>query len=130
MGGGVLLELSHEIDYANWFFGPFVSVKAFLQYSGILDIEVEDSAEIVLINKSGLPVSIHLDFYSKVPKRFCTVKTACGELTWDSLAQSVGFTNEKGIIEEKTFFQEKDLNCSYFELIQSVLEFQYHKMIV
>ena len=61
-GGGVLLELSHEIDYANWFFGPFLNVQAFLRNTGTLEIDVEDVADLVLTNKNGMNVQIHLDF--------------------------------------------------------------------
>ena len=124
LGGGVLLELSHEIDYANWFFGPFVDVQAALQKSGTLDIETEDGAEILLNNTSGLPVSIHLDFYRKIPVRQCRVQTTKGELLWDCLAKLVCWKNNEGQIIEKNFRQEKnDLFCRqlehYFDCIEN-----------
>ena len=67
-GGGVLLELSHEIDYANWFFGPFLKVQAVLKNTGTLEIDVEDIADLVLTNKNGMNVQIHLDFCSRSKK--------------------------------------------------------------
>ena len=45
LGGGVLLELSHEIDFINWFFGDLHSVTSHVSNSKNLDIDVEDQAE-------------------------------------------------------------------------------------
>ena len=42
LGGGVLLELSHELDYIRWFFGEMISISANIQNSGTLGIDVED----------------------------------------------------------------------------------------
>lgn len=108
LGGGVLLELSHEIDYANWFFGPFVGVQSSLQYSKTLEIETEDGADLLLYNSAGLPVSVHLDFYRRVPTRQCRVQTTQGELVWDALAQKVGWTREVGEVTEQHFSQARD----------------------
>ena len=108
LGGGVLLELSHEIDYANWFFGPFVEVQASLQYSKTLELETEDGAELLLCNSEGLPVSGHLDFYRRVPIRQCRVQTTQGELVWDTLAQKVGWTTAVGELTEQHFSQARD----------------------
>ena len=108
MGGGVLLELSHEIDYANWFFGPFMNIQASLQNSGTLEIETEDGADLFLRNLKGLPVSIHLDFYGKVPKRECRVKTSEGELVWNILSQKISWTDANGQIKERSFKQDRD----------------------
>ena len=108
LGGGVLLELSHEIDYANWFFGPFEEVQASLQYSKTLEIETEDGADLLLYNSLGLPVSVHLDFYRRVPTRQCRVQTTQGELVWDALAQKVVWTTEVGEVTEQQFLQARD----------------------
>ena len=48
LGGGALLELSHELDYLIWFFGNFIQVSGFLGYSKLLDIDVEDSVDAML----------------------------------------------------------------------------------
>jgi predicted dehydrogenase len=108
LGGGVLLELSHELDYANWFFGPFDKVQAVLQNSGTLEIDVEDGAELLLQTATGFTVSIHLDFYSKIPKRHCRVQTTTGELVWDALKQAVCWTGASGQTTEKFLPQERD----------------------
>ena len=108
LGGGVLLELSHELDYANWFFGPFDKLQAALQNSGTLDIYVEDGAELLLQTETGLTVSIHLDFYSKTPTRHCLVRTTTGELVWDALKQAVRWTDASGQCTEKFFPQERN----------------------
>lgn len=108
LGGGVLSELSHEIDYANWFFGPFAEVQASLQYSKTLEIETEDGADLLLYNSVGLPVSVHLDFYRRVPTRQCRVQTTQGELVWDALAQKVGWTTAVGEVTEQHFSQARD----------------------
>src|SRR3569833_4674560 len=44
LGGGVLLELSHELHYLVSLFGPATSVSARMQKTGTLEIETEDLA--------------------------------------------------------------------------------------
>lgn len=61
LGGGVLLELSHEIDYVRWLVGEPTSVFSRVARVGDLEIDVEDLAEIVLQFAGGALGSIHLD---------------------------------------------------------------------
>ena len=41
LGGGVLLELSHDIDYLRWIFGEVAWVQAVLAQQSDLEIDVE-----------------------------------------------------------------------------------------
>ena len=76
LGGGALLELSHEIDYVRWIFGDIRRVSAMAHNSGHLDIDVEDLVEssVSLTSPSGDRVigSIHLDMLQTVVTRTCT----------------------------------------------------------
>jgi len=108
LGGGVLLEMSHELDYANWLFGPFNNVKASLRWSKCLEIDVEDFAEILLKNESGKIFSIYLDFHKKPTKRICRVNTDMGELIWDVVNNKVIWIDNSSNITEKIFEQKKD----------------------
>jgi predicted dehydrogenase len=80
MGGGVLLELSHELDYANWFFGGFSSIYCVHRNTGTLNIDVEDLAEIMLTNHHGLTVRLHMDFCSRETIRQCSAFGSNGSL--------------------------------------------------
>lgn len=108
LGGGVLLELSHELDYVNWLFGPFKKVKAALHNSGILDISVEDTADLLLSNIRGLPVSIHLDFCCRQTTRHCTVQGDKGSLCWDILNNQVRWIPNNGAPQAWDFPMERD----------------------
>jgi predicted dehydrogenase len=108
LGGGVLLELSHEIDYANWFFGPFKSVSSMLSSSKTLDIDVEDMVDIIFETHDNKPVNIHLDFCSQISSRFCSVKTDKGELKWDLLKQSITWTGDDSPIKIWNFQEDRD----------------------
>ena len=83
LGGGVFLELSHEINYANWLFGPFKNIKSISINSEHLDINVEDIAKIIAINNNNLLVSIHLDFCSASNERYCKLYGTLGFINLD-----------------------------------------------
>jgi predicted dehydrogenase len=88
LGGGVLLELSHEIDYICWFFGlpNFVSARGG-RYSD-LDVDVEDMVELVLEYDSPKRlVSMHLDFLQHAPVRGCRFIGERGTILWDGVAE-------------------------------------------
>ncbi|KAA6183924.1 Gfo/Idh/MocA family oxidoreductase [Thiohalocapsa marina] len=89
LGGGVLLELSHELDYAHWLFGPFDSIDASLTNSGTLGIAVEDTADLMLTTRAGLTVTIHLDFLRREAIRQCIAHGADGDLVWDGVKKTV-----------------------------------------
>jgi predicted dehydrogenase len=108
LGGGALLELSHELDYANWLFGPFKSVEATLLNSGILDIDVEDTADLTLTSKSGLKISMHLDFCRSDAIRQCTLEGSEGRLSWDGIEHSVRLQRESGETGFWAFTFERD----------------------
>lgn len=83
LGGGVLLDLSHEIDYALWFFGPVKKVVAKLKQSPELNIETEAIADLNLEFLSGVKAEIHLSYASHKNERYCEVVTESETLRWD-----------------------------------------------
>lgn len=68
-GGGVLLELSHEIDLMLYLFGKCEIVSSALSNSGTLGINVEERADIILRSKNSSFINILLDFNSKLIER-------------------------------------------------------------
>ena len=84
LGGGVLLELSHEFDYARWIVGEVAEVFAQATRVSDLEIDVEDLAEVVLRFSNGAVGSVHLDMVQASPTRTCRIIGTEGTLTWDS----------------------------------------------
>jgi predicted dehydrogenase len=94
LGGGVLLELSHEIDYLRWIFGDINWVRATLSNQSSLEIDVEDSAHLVLgfepsSDGNQLIANLNLDFIRHDRTRSCTVIGDKGTLRWDGLTGTV-----------------------------------------
>ena len=89
LGGGVLLELSHELDYVQWLLGPASHVSAIVDRVSNLEIDVEDLAEINLRFESGAVGNIHLDFLQRAPYRQCRIIGELGTITWDAIAGEV-----------------------------------------
>jgi predicted dehydrogenase len=83
LGGGVLLELSHEIDYASWLFGPLEVISAHIESSDFLDVQVEDIVYLRLRGRDNAQLKIYLSFSSKELVRHCCVSTEKGCLNWD-----------------------------------------------
>lgn len=90
LGGGVVLELSHELDYVRWLFGNVKAVQAVTGRLGDLGIDVEDTAEIILhCNHGKIIGSIHLDMLQRTPVRYCRVFGSEGTLVMNFLDNSV-----------------------------------------
>ena len=94
LGGGVLLELSHEIDYLCWIFGEVDWVQAVLTQQSDLEIDVEDTAHLVLGfaangSERSLIASVNLDFIRQDTTRQCTAIGKLGSLRWNGIAGTV-----------------------------------------
>ena len=108
LGGGVLLELSHELDYLYWFFGAPVDVQAHIRNSGSLGINVEDQVDLLITSEHGYPITIQLDFNRRHVKRKCTVLTTEGELVWDAIKQDVTWRQINNELLSYKYNSERD----------------------
>jgi predicted dehydrogenase len=72
-GGGVLVDLIHELDYVRWLIGEIDQLKCFAGHLSGLEIETEDIAEILLQFETGTIGSIHLDYVQRSPTRTCII---------------------------------------------------------
>ena len=116
LGGGVLLELSHELDYIRWFFGAMKTVYANIHNSNILDIDVEDSVDMIFESEQGFPVSLHLDFNSRGIRRNCIARCSNGDLIWNAVANKVIWQCADGPDDVETY--ENDRNYVYKEQLK------------
>lgn len=88
--GGALLELSHEIDYLSWIFGEVDWVMALLTRQSGLEIDVEDSAHLILgfsptSDGYSLIGTVNMDFVRHDTTRLCTAIGEYGSLRWNGL---------------------------------------------
>lgn len=94
LGGGALLELSHEVDYLRWVFGEIDWVNATLLRQSALEIDVEDTAHLLLgfhriTDRGPLVASLDIDFIRHDTSRSCTAIGEAGSLRWNALEGKV-----------------------------------------
>ena len=83
LGGGVVLTLSHPLDYLRWLLGDMDSLWAFTSNHG-LGMPVEDTAEIGLRFTSGCLGSLHLDYNQRPPSHTLEITGTQGRILWDN----------------------------------------------
>jgi len=82
LGGGVLLELSHELDYVRWLGGEITSLSASGDHVSALEIDVEDCAEVTLHFACGAIGHVHMDMLDHAAQRVCRIVGSAGTLEW------------------------------------------------
>lgn len=82
LGGGVLLDAIHELDYAAWILGDAVEVGAWLERLSDLEIDVEDTALLTLRHAGGAISTVALDYLDRGYRRGCRVIGSEGSIDW------------------------------------------------
>ena len=82
-GGGVVLDLIHELDLARWLLGELQLLGAWGQHLSSLEIDAEDVAQLALRAPTGTLVSVQLDYVARRPLRRLQLVGEQGTITWD-----------------------------------------------
>ncbi len=118
LGGGVLLELSHELDYLRWIFGDIEFVQAQLSKQSALDIDVEDTVHTIMTFKKNykninLIASLSLDFIRHDKVRICHVIGDKGSLRWNGLTGDIDLFELNSTEWKNIYKDEINLDQSY-----------------
>jgi predicted dehydrogenase len=127
LGGGVILELSHEIDYLLWIFGSCEWVTASVQKLSKLNLDVEDSAFIILgilerFSNRRIVANLVLDFIRQDRTRTCIAVGEFGSLRWDGITQSVSIFRSSGNDWETIYQGNQNPDDTYALELESFID--------
>ena len=85
-GGGVLRDLSHELDYLRWLFGPWSRLAAAGGRKGDLEINSDDTWCILMEQEVGTILTLQMNYLDRVARRELTVLGASHSYRLDLIA--------------------------------------------
>ena len=119
-GGGVLRDLSHELDYSHWLFGTIVKVDAMNTKISELEIDSDDIFTAIALTDRNIIVNITMDYISKTPIRRLIIHTQNRTIEADFIHNSINISNKNS--EKKTIQLEKiESNHTYSKMHQAIL---------
>ncbi|MCK6580727.1 MAG: Gfo/Idh/MocA family oxidoreductase [Anaerolineae bacterium] len=121
LGGGILLDASHEIDLALWFLGQPTVLCCMAGNLSALEVNVEDSASILARFESGAQADIHLDFIQRGYHRNGKITGSAGWVSWDFPMGMVSLYRGDAKTTEVLQFPP-DMNTMYIQELQVFLE--------
>jgi len=100
MGGGVVLTLSHPLDYLQWIFGEVIELYAVTGKFSDLEIKSEDTAEVLLTFANNVVGGLHLDYYQHPKKHYLSIICSNGTVCWEYETSMVRLEKASGEIIE------------------------------
>lgn len=89
LGGGIVLDAIHELDYLLWLLGPATAVTAATARVSDLEIDVEDTAVAVIKLVSGALATVDVNFVEPAYRRGCVLTGTEASAEWDWNAGSI-----------------------------------------
>jgi predicted dehydrogenase len=90
LGGGALLELSHELDYLLWLFGMPDKVHCVMGHYSELDIDAEDLVNLSMEYADPRRlINVHMDFIQREVTRKCHFIGSEGTMLWDAIEDRI-----------------------------------------
>lgn len=102
-GGGVLRDLSHELDYLGWLFGGWRRLSALGGRRSTLEIDSDDCWAVLFEGADGLPLTLHVNYLDRVARRQLVVVAERHSYRLDLVA---GVLEVDGV--SQTFATERD----------------------
>jgi predicted dehydrogenase len=115
LGGGILLDAVHELDYLVWLLGPVESLTAELGRVSELEIDVEDLALLTLRFTSGALGAVDLNYIEPAYRRGCTIVGTEAVASWDWMAAKISIRHEE---EDRELDVAFDVADSYKALLE------------
>lgn len=94
MGGGVLLDLSHELDYLAWLFGPAKDLKAIDERISSVTVDSDDLMVCIGRTTKGVIFNLQLDYLSRIPQRRIVVHCEDCTIVADLVAATIDICDE------------------------------------
>ena len=119
LGGGVHVELAHDIDYALWLMGCPEKVVGYVNRVSDLDISTDDICSALLKYSDGSVAEVHLDYLSHKYLRGGQIIAENGTLEWqwNPAEGSVSYFDKEGSDSKEIFATGPgyDFNATYIE---------------
>jgi len=84
LGGGVIVTLTHPLDYLRYLLGDVSMLWSFNGRISPLEVDVEDAAEIGLRFANGAVGGVHVNYFQRPPIHKLEVVGTQGTLRWDN----------------------------------------------
>ncbi len=84
LGGGVIVTLTHPLDYMRYLLGDVAALWSFNGHLSPLEVDVEDMAEIGLRFASGAVGGVHVNYFQRPPIHKLEIVGTQGTLRWDN----------------------------------------------
>ena len=131
LGGGVILTQIHEMDYLYRLFGLPGSIYALGGHLSRLEVDVEDSVDILMtfsVDGHSIPVSLHEDYVQRPPSRGCAVIGDTGKILVDYQSLTVTVFDGKGNQAEAASFKNFQRNQMFMDELADFFTFPFiHK---
>lgn len=123
LGGGVILDGIHEMDYLSWFLGDVKEIVCFADKLSTLEMDTEDSTAVLLRFEKGEIGVIQMDYVKRAYERTCEIIGEEGIMKWDFKEHTVKLFSAK-TKEWKTIQYDRkyDINQMYVDEMKFFVE--------
>ena len=118
IGGGVLMDYSHELDFITWIFGKFM--PSFKLHTKISKLKIKSKDFLVFIGKiKKTIISGEFNYFSNIASREINIDFVDSSIKADLLHKYITISKKNNI--KKITFKNCNRDTTYFEMHKNII---------